>query len=72
MSSVPSRIQEQVNSRLAQAGASAIEHEVTFVHSLDWNYEIDRKVTSLVEALGVKQFVKSEEQAAQQQQEAQT
>lgn len=52
---VPSALHEQNLGRLAGAGASAHEHFVTFGKVLDYAYESDRKMVSLVEALGVRE-----------------
>ena len=48
-------IAEQNGGRLLSAGASAHEHFVQFGKILDLAYESDRKMVSLVEALGVRE-----------------
>lgn len=55
MADVPTNVHEQALSRLSSAGASAHEHFVTFGKVLDLSYEADRKMVSLVEALGVRE-----------------
>lgn len=55
MANVPSNIDEQNIGRIASAGASAHEHFVTFGKVLDYAYEADRKMVSLVESLGVRE-----------------
>ena len=52
---VPSNLDQQNIARLASAGASAHEHFVQFGKILDLSYEADRKMVSLVEALGVRE-----------------
>jgi len=52
---VPTNIHSQALSRLSSAGASAHEHFVQFGKILDLNYEADRKMVSLTEALGVRE-----------------
>ena len=52
---VPSNLDQQNVARLASAGASAHEHFVQFGKILDLSYEADRKMVSLVEALGVRE-----------------
>ena len=52
---VPSNLDQQNIARLASAGASAHEHFVQFGKILDLAYEADRKMVSLVEALGVRE-----------------
>ena len=53
--SVPTALHEQNLGRLAGAGAQAHEHFVQFGKILDLSYEQDRKMVSLVEALGVRE-----------------
>jgi hypothetical protein len=55
MPEVPSAIHEQNLGRLASAGASAHEHFIQFGKILDYAYESDRKMVSLVESLGVRE-----------------
>ena len=55
MADVPLNIHEQALSRLSAAGAQAHEHFVTFSAVLDYAYESDRKMVSLVESLGVRE-----------------
>lgn len=55
MSSVPPELHEQNLGRLTSAGISAHEHFVTFGKVLDYSYEQDRKMVSLVESLGVRE-----------------
>lgn len=55
MATVPTNIDEQNIARIAAAGASAHEHFVQFGKILDLAYEADRKMVSLVEALGVRE-----------------
>lgn len=52
---VPEALHEQNLGRLAGAGASAHEHFVQFSKVLDYAYESDRKMVSLVESLGVRE-----------------
>ncbi len=52
---VPSNLDQQNLSRIASAGASAHEHFITYGKILDYAYEADRKMVSLVEALGVRE-----------------
>lgn len=52
---VPSNLDQQNLARIASAGASAHEHFVQFGKILDLAYEADRKMVSLVEALGVRE-----------------
>ena len=55
MATVPSNIDEQNIGRIASAGASAHEHFVMYGKILDYAYEADRKMVSLVESLGVRE-----------------
>ena len=55
MATVPANIDEQNIGRIAAAGAMAHENFVQFGHILDLAYEHDRKMVSLVEALGVRE-----------------
>jgi len=55
MADVPDKVHEQALSRLSAAGAQAHEHFVQFGKVLDYSYEQDRKMVSLVEALGVRE-----------------
>jgi hypothetical protein len=52
---VRSEIYEQNRGRLLSAGASAHEHFVNYGKILDYAYEADRKMVSLVESLGVRE-----------------
>lgn len=52
---VPTALHEQNLGRLAGAGAQAHENFVQFGHILDLAYESDRKMVSLVQALGVRE-----------------
>lgn len=52
---VPSNLDQQNLARIASAGASAHEHFITFGTVLDYAYESDRKMVSLVESLGVRE-----------------
>lgn len=52
---VPSTIHQQSLARISQAGTSAHEHFVTYGKVLDYAYEADRKMVSLVESLGVRE-----------------
>ena len=52
---VPSGVQQQTLSRLSSAGASAHEHFITYGKILDYAYEADRKMVSLVQSLGVRE-----------------
>ena len=56
-------MQEQNMSRLASAGVSAHEHFVQFGKVLDYSYERDRKMVSLVESLGVREVTSASGQA---------
>jgi len=60
---VPSALHEQNLGRLAGAGAQAHENFVQFGHILNLAYEADRKVVSLVEALGVREVTSKSGQA---------
>ena len=55
MADVPANIHEQMLGRLSSAGAAAHEHFITFGKVLDYAYEADRKMVSLVESLGVRE-----------------
>jgi hypothetical protein len=55
LADVPANIHQQCLSRLSSAGATAHEHFVTFNKILDLNYEADRKMVSLTQALGVRE-----------------
>lgn len=55
MASVPAEIHEQCLSRLSAAGTMAAEHSQQFNKILDLNYEADRKMVSIVEALGIRE-----------------
>lgn len=55
MSDVPANVHSQALSRLSSAGASAHEHFIQFGKVLDYSYEQDRKMVSLVESLGVRE-----------------
>lgn len=52
---VPSNLDQQNIARVASAGASAHEHFINYGKILDFAYESDRKMVSLVEALGVRE-----------------
>jgi len=52
---VPSNLDQQNIARIASAGASAHEHFIQFGKVLDYAYEADRKMVSLVESLGVRE-----------------
>lgn len=52
---VPTALHEQNLGRIAGAGASAHEHMVMYGKILDYAYEADRKMVSLVESLGVRE-----------------
>ena len=52
---LPAEIHEQNLTRLAQAGINSHEHHNTFGKILDLNYEMDRKMVSLVQSLGVRE-----------------
>jgi len=54
---VPSNLDQQNVARIASAGASAHEHFVNYGKILDYAYESDRKMVSLVESLGVRESV---------------
>lgn len=55
MADVPSSIHEQSLARISAAGSIHAEHVVSFSKILDLNYEMDRKMVSLVESLGVRE-----------------
>lgn len=55
MADVPANVHEQALGRLSSAGALAHEHFVMFGKVLDYAYEADRKMVSLVESLGVRE-----------------
>ena len=52
---IRTEIYEQNRGRLLSAGASAHEHFVNYGKILDYAYEADRKMVSLVESLGVRE-----------------
>jgi len=52
---VPSNLDQQNIARIASTGASAHEHFVNYGKILDYAYEADRKMVSLVESLGVRE-----------------
>ena len=52
---VPSNLDQQNLARIASCGASAHEHFVMYGKILDYAYEADRKMVSLVESLGVRE-----------------
>ena len=52
---VPSNLDQQNIARVASAGASAHEHFINYGKILDYAYEADRKMVSLVESLGVRE-----------------
>ncbi len=60
---VPASIHEQTLSRLSSTGASAHEHFVTYGKILDYAYEADRKMVSLVQSLGVREVTSRSGQA---------
>ena len=60
---IPAALAEQNLGRLASAGLQAHEHFVQFGKVLDLSYEQDRKMVSLVEALGVREVTSSSGQA---------
>jgi len=60
---VPSNLDQQNLARIASAGASAHEHFITFGTVLDYAYESDRKMVSLVESLGVREVTSASGQA---------
>lgn len=49
------QMQTQIMTRLGLAGALAGEHSQQFNKILDLNYEMDRKMVSLVQSLGVRE-----------------
>ena len=55
MSDVPASVHEHNLSRLEGAGELAYENFVTFSKVLDYSYEQDRKMVSVVESLGVRE-----------------
>ena len=55
MAAVPDALHEQNLGRIAGAGAQSHEHFVQFGKVLDYAYESDRKMVSMVEALGVRE-----------------
>ena len=63
MSKIPERIAEQNAVRISAVGVSANEHIANFQKALDYSYDLERHLTSLAEALGVRQFVASERAA---------
>lgn len=52
---VPKNLDQQNVARIASAGATAHEHFVMFGKIIDYAYESDRKMVSLVESLGVRE-----------------
>lgn len=63
MAEIPAALHEQNLGRLASAGLQAHEHFVQFGKILDLSYEQDRKMVSLVEALGVREVTSASGQA---------
>ena len=63
MAQIPESIHEQNLGRLASAGLQAHEHFVQFSKILDLSYEMDRKMVSLVESLGVREVTSASGQA---------
>ena len=55
MADCPALLHEQGLARLSAASQNAHEHFVTFGKVLDFNYEADRKMVSLVQSLGVRE-----------------
>jgi len=55
MADCPALLHEQSLARLSASSQSAHEHFVTFGSVLDFNYEADRKMVSLVQSLGVRE-----------------
>jgi hypothetical protein len=55
MADVPVSIHEQSLGRLSAAGTIHAEHVTTYSKVLDLSYEMDRKMVSLVQALGVRE-----------------
>jgi hypothetical protein len=55
MADVPTLIHEQALTRLSSAGTVAHEHFVQFGKILDFAYEADRKMVSVVESLGIRE-----------------
>lgn len=60
---VPSNLDQQNLARIASAGASAHEHFIMYGKILDYAYEADRKMVSLVESLGVRESTSKAGQA---------
>ena len=60
---VPANLHEQNLARLGATGATANEHHVTFSKILDLAYEMDRKITSLTQSLGVREVTSQSGQA---------
>lgn len=60
---VPAGVQNQALSRLSSAGATAHEHFIQFGKILDYAYEADRKMVSLVQSLGVREVTSRSGQA---------
>lgn len=56
-------IADQNAGRMLSAGVSAHEHFVQFGKILDYSYEQGRKLTSLVESLGVREVTSASGQA---------
>ena len=52
---VEEQVHQQNLTRIGASGAQAHEHFVTFSKVLDYSYEQGRKLTSLVESLGVRE-----------------
>lgn len=52
---VPGNLDQQNLARIASAGATAHEHFIMYGKILDYAYESDRKMVSLVESLGVRE-----------------
>lgn len=55
VASVPAEIHEQSLARLSAAGTIHAEHVTTYSKVLDLSYEMDRKMVSLVQSLGVRE-----------------
>ena len=63
MATVPEAVAEMGLSRLMDTGQLAHAHNQQFNKILDLNYEADRKMVSMVEALGIREVTSKSGQA---------
>ena len=60
MAALPENLAQQSLARINAIGVMQNEHVFLFQKALDWGYEVDRKLPSLPEAIGIEQFLRSE------------